>query len=301
MARTPAYWARQLEILAQKWRASFPPSGTEAHFASRQRAITQNEDTFAAGARKRRRACELRLARALHLSSRQNTPAEQPTEDRIMHNIDRTLSEFEPEYEAFEYDELETTDGELDSEMVLDETEEMELASELLSVNSEAELDQFLGKLIKKASSAVRKAIRSPVGRALGGFLKGAVKKVLPIAGGALGTFVGGPAGAAIGSQLASGAGSALGLELEGLSPEDQEFEMAKQVVRLSAEAVKNAAEAPQNVDPVGAARAATVAAAKKYAPGLIRPNGASSQAAASGMRSGRWVRQGRKIVLFGV
>lgn len=214
-----------------------------------------------------------------------------------MQHTDRTLSEFDPEYEAFEYDEFEFDNEMSDSEAVFNETEELELASELLAVTDEAELDQFLGKLIKRAAKAVRKVVRSPVGKALGGFLKGAVKKALPIAGGALGTFVGGPAGAAIGSQLGAGAGSALGLELEGLSPEDQEFEIAKQVVRFSAEAAKNAAQAPAAADAIGAARAATIAAAKKHAPGLVSPNGGS----ASRGRSGRWSRQGNKIVLYGV
>lgn len=219
-----------------------------------------------------------------------------------MHNIDRTLSEYEPEYEAFGADEFEF-EGEFEDEgEVFDETEEMELASELLSVSDEAELDQFLGKLIKKAAGAVRKVVKSPVGRSLGGLLKGAVKKVLPIAGGAVGTLVGGPAGAMIGGQLSSAASGALGLELEGLSPEDQEFEVARRLVRLSADATRKAASSAG--DPANAARDAVISAARKHAPGLVRPksNGAStSMSSGSSTHGGRWIRRGRKIILLGV
>lgn len=108
---------------------------------------------------------------------------------------------------------------------VFNESEVMELAAELLEVTNEAELDRFLGNLIKKAGSALGKVVKSPIGQAVGGVLKGVAKKALPIAGGALGAYFGGPLGAKIGSGLASAAGSALGLELETLNQEDREFE----------------------------------------------------------------------------
>jgi len=69
----------------------------------------------------------------------------------------------------------------------LDETEEMELASQLLEITDEAELDQFLGRLIMRAGRAAGRLARSGAGRALGGILKGAAKKALPILGGAIG------------------------------------------------------------------------------------------------------------------
>ena len=137
----------------------------------------------------------------------------------------------------------------------LDETEEMELASQLLEITDEAELDQFIGGLIKRAGRAVGQFARSGAGRALGGILKGAAKKALPVVGGAIGGYVGGPAGSRVGSQLAAKAGSLFGLELEGLSEEDQEFEVARRLVRFSDAAAKNLASAP-----------------------LIRESGASSQ-----------------------
>jgi len=70
--------------------------------------------------------------------------------------------------------------------------------------------------------------------RQLGGLLKGAAKQVLPTLAGAAVTLVG---GGMIGSELGSAAGDAFGLELEGLSPEDGEYEVARRFVRIAGEA----------------------------------------------------------------
>jgi uncharacterized protein (DUF697 family) len=150
------------------------------------------------------------------------------------------------------------------------EEQELELAMELLTVANEQELEQFLGDLFKKVSQGVGKVIKSPVGQALGGLLKKAAKTALPMVGGALGTFVGGPVGAKIGSQLGSAAGQLFGLELEGMSGEDRELEVAQRVVRLAADAAQQAAQAPAGVPAQQAARAALAAAAAHHAPGLL-------------------------------
>ena len=68
--------------------------------------------------------------------------------------------EFEDEFEG-NYDspgEAETY-GEYSQEGTFSEADEMELAAELLSVSNEAELDQFLGKLFKKAGAFVSSAL----------------------------------------------------------------------------------------------------------------------------------------------
>ena len=213
-----------------------------------------------------------------------------------MGNFDNAFMEYSPELESFEFEEPEWT-GE---EEVFGEAELMELAGELLEVDSEAELDQFLGKLIKRAARAVGRVVRSPIGRAVGGFLKGVAKRALPLAGTALGGVVGGPLGAQIGGGLASAAGGALGLEAEALNAEDQEFEGAKQFVRMSGQAIRSALASPQNINPTSAAQQAVTAAAYRLAPGLVgrAPSGASTGPRG---RSGRWVRKGRSIVLLSV
>ena len=194
---------------------------------------------------------------------------------------------FGEEYE-FEY-EWETDEGDDD---------EITLASELLTIGSDEEFEQFIGKLFKKASRAVRRAIPRDIRRSLGGALKGLARRSLPWAGRAVGGFFGGPAGAAIGGKLAPGLGRMFGLELEGLSPEDQEFEVARRFVRLAEDAAKKAATAPPTVAPDVVARAAIKAAAREHAPGLLGSSSATRSPSGSG--GGRWVRRGHNIVLIG-
>ena len=242
------------------------------------------------------------LAHSLH---RQNTEA-------IMRDMESPLTEYNPEMEQFEQEQFEQFEQpeqeqleqlELSGETgfeVLSEAEAMELAAELLEVRDEGELDRFLGNLIRRVGSAVGKVVRSPVGSAIGGVLKGVLKKALPIAGGALGTFIGGPLGTTIGSGLASAAGRAMGLELEGLSQEDREFQAAKQFVQLAGDAVNKAVSSPQTVNPNAAAQAAMVSAARRFAPGLLRSGAATSSDAPTGRgRSGRWFRRGRNIIII--
>jgi hypothetical protein len=254
-----------------------------------------------------------------------------------MHDLDRTQSyqetEFDPEMYQFEEEgqyyegeEGEEEYGQYEFEPeVLDEVEEMELAAMLLEITDEHELDQFLGSVFKKAGQF----FKSGVGRKLGSILKGVAKKALPIAGGALGSLVAPGVGTAIGSKLGSAAGGLFGLEMEGLSPQDQEYEVARRFVRLASSAAQKAQQLQSVLPPDSAARKAIMDAAKKHAPGLLQALGgiqsglggiqsalggfqfeaeAAPQSAMSqqnggggGGRSGRWIRRGRKIILIGV
>lgn len=238
---------------------------------------------------------------ALALAARHHAPGllsppprhQEPT----MHDIDRTQPEYENE--QFEFGENEWS-GESGT---FSEAEEMELASELLSVANEGELDRFLGDLVSRATKAVGSFARSPIGQAVGGVLKGVAKKALPMAGTAIGTYLGGPLGAKIGSGLANAASNALGLEAE-MAGEDREFEGAKQFVRLAAQTAAQAASAPPGADPRAVAQQAAVAAAKQHAPGLltggIAAAGPAAAARPGAATSGRWVRRGHRIVIFG-
>jgi hypothetical protein len=57
---------------------------------------------------------------------------------------------------------------------------------------------------------------------------------------------------------------------------------------------------APRNAPSKKVAVVAVKAAAKKHAPGLLRP-GAIGRPSGRRMTSGRWIRRGRKIILMGV
>lgn len=218
-----------------------------------------------------------------------------------MHDLDRTQSEFEPE-EGFESGDFEFGTEELGTQMEspFSEEEEMELASQLLEITDEAELEQFLGSLFKRIGRGMRSIIRSPIGRALGGILKGVAKKALPIAGEALGSMVAPGIGTAIGSKLGFAAGSMFGLELEGLSQEDQEFEVARRYVRFAGSAAQKAAVASPTIPPDIAAKNAVIESAKLHAPGLLRKTTDACGSPACQKRYGRWQRRGNKIVLYG-
>ena len=256
-----------------------------------------------------------------------------------MHDLDRTQSyesEFEPEmYQQYEeegqyYEGSEGEEGEYGQyefgqyefePEAFDEVEEMELAANLLEITDEAELDQFIGKIFK----GVGKFFKGGIGRKLGGLLKGVAKTALPAVGGALGSFVAPGVGTALGAKLGSAAGGLFGLEMEGLSPQDQEYEVARRFVRFARSAATKAKQLQQTFPPDSAARKALMEAAKKHAPGLLQalggiqsalggfqfetagapsPQGVmspQSNGGGGGGRSGRWVRRGRKIILIGV
>jgi len=227
-------------------------------------------------------------------------------------------SEFEGELGEFEVEfgesegEYESESGEYEGgalegsvippelESPLTEMQEMELASELLELTGEQDFEQFLSDVFSAVGQAAGNFIRSDTGQALGGILKDslstAAKQALPVVGRAIGDVAGGYGD--VGAQAGSAVGSLLGLELEGLSAEDREFETARQLVRFAGSAASQAAAAPRNVPPAGAAQTAARRAARIYAPGLLpRLQGRSTRL---WPRSGRWVRRGRTIVLFG-
>jgi uncharacterized protein (DUF697 family) len=164
-----------------------------------------------------------------------------------------------------------------ETESPLSEAQEMELATELLEITSEEELEEFLGNLFKGVSNAVGGIIRSPVGQQLGGILKGVAKQALPVVGGALGSFVAPGVGTAIGSQLGSMASNLFEMETEGMSQEQAQFEVARRYVRLASTAAGAAARAPRNVPPARVTRVAITQAARQHAPGLLRGTSAGT------------------------
>jgi uncharacterized protein (DUF697 family) len=223
-----------------------------------------------------------------------------------------TMNEQYEDTEFLEGEEQEYGQGENEFGFELDELEsgddrEIELAAELLSVSNERELDQFLGGFLRKIGRTAQGIINTPAGQQLKGLLRKTAKKALPLAGKAVGGYIGGSKGADVGGYLGNAAGRLFNLELEGMSPEDQEFEVARRFVRLADDAAQRVASAPQNGNPRQIATSALVAAARKHAPGLVpRGNGngnggASVTAVRQRPGAGRWVRRGRGIVLVNV
>ena len=189
--------------------------------------------------------------------------------------------------------------GEIQSE--LSEEEEVELALELLSVSSEAELDQFLGKLFKGAWKGIKKvgSVVGKIAKPLGGVLRAVAKKALPLVGGALGSFIPIPGvGTAVGSALGGAISKALEAETGELSSEDRELEIARRFVRIASTAARQAAAAPPDMDGETAATQAVAAAARRVLPSF-QFNAAGARPA-PGAQQGRWIRRGREVVLLG-
>lgn len=161
-------------------------------------------------------------------------------------------------YDRESLDELEADAA----QQLFSDTAELQDAAELLDINSETELDQFLGRLIKRAARATGRLIRSDAGRALGGMLRATTKKALPALGKAVATT----------TDSTTDADRLFGLELEGMSPEDKEFETARRVVRLANAAATKLSALPTGTAPRSAAKTALVSAARRHAPGLLRP-----------------------------
>ncbi|MFN0217014.1 MAG: hypothetical protein ACKVT2_22380 [Saprospiraceae bacterium] len=262
-------------------------------------------------------------------------------------------NEYDGEYEEdreYEYNEREARyERDSEFESPFSEEEEMELATELLNVNNEAELDQFLGGLISSiAGPLIGKATRwigsklkrkgRKLSRRAARRAHRALKKIRrvtsPMPSVALDTSPGGyqsgatsappgpPASIPSGYQSSNtttppsnfddfqegnvtntpvgDAAELYGLELEGLSQEDQEFEIAKRFVNLVGETARQAAEFEQTMPPERAADTALKIAAGKYAPGLLAEATPPRRPAFLGRKPpGHWIRHGRNIVIL--
>jgi hypothetical protein len=210
---------------------------------------------------------------------------------------------FKPERFEFAFEDETEVYGETESPFT--EAEEMELALELLEISSEAELDHFLGNVFKKVGQGLKKFARP-----LGGILKAVAKKGLPIVGGALGSFIPIPGvGTMIGRAVGTAASNLFEVELEGMSQEEQELEMARRFVRLAGGAARRSAMAPSGASPYSAARWGVRSAAQRHAPGLYRrrprrPRGGRpvsgsydpGYAVEPSLINGRWIRRGPVI-----
>lgn len=165
---------------------------------------------------------------------------------------------------------------------------EMAYGAELLeaSAGSGAGLPAFLAGLIGRSGPSGRAALRLPLGRALMSALLQAASVLMPF-----------------GSKAAQQRGAAIfGMELEGLGPEDKEFALARQFIRLAREliSVTLASGRPVRLGPAAASadadsrvQAALVQAARKHAPGLLY------RAAQEEPAGGRWQRSGKRIVVL--
>lgn len=248
-----------------------------------------------------------------------------------MHDLDRTTlyeqdSDYAEEYdndqefddlydETFEYDDEFNHEIYDDYEYADDEDEELALATELLDLESDEELNEFLGSIFKRVAKKVKsvaKKIRGRRGRSrkkrlrwrrfgrgmkkLYGMHRKVSKIAIPIVGRILGAKYGGPMGA----RLGGAAGDMIaknGLFLEGMSPEDQQLEIARRYVRAS----KDAAQQILTADPRLSDRTIIKSAIKRSRRHFPNQWQKRPWLGKQLRRNGQWYRKGRKIILTGI
>lgn len=168
----------------------------------------------------------------------------------------------------------------------LTEIAELELASELLEVESEHDLGIFIGHV----------AASYPPSPAVPGVLTVA-RRVAPrgaLVMGAQPTSSGGATNAARSARQLREA-KLLSLELEGMSPEDREFELARRWVRFITRALECASRQPRNRrSPAALAQSALTTAARDAAPSLV-----GHPVLKVAPSTGSWARRGRSIVVY--
>lgn len=158
----------------------------------------------------------------------------------------------------------------------------MTFGADLLDHADGAQLGVFLRKLVGSIAAADRVPVGAALGKALVAALQPVARAIMPIRSGGAG------------ADSKTMAARMFGMELEGLSPEDKEYEVAQQFIRLAADTIRNAsAAAHTGAPPAVTAAAALRQAAGRYAPGLLK---STSQTAPA---SGRWRREGRRIIVL--
>ncbi|HJV02552.1 MAG TPA: hypothetical protein VJ752_18605 [Burkholderiaceae bacterium] len=179
--------------------------------------------------------------------------------------MNQRLLDYRPELEFLE----------VSSGTCAEDGDELTLAARLLELRGATQLDRFIDAMVRKDGGP------APLADAL----KRAARQVLP-----LHRWPGAPVIESLRrrgkSDPIARAARIFGVELEGLSPEDKEFELAQRFVRFAREAIRLAADA---VRPAGVA-AALAEAARSHAPGLLQCEAG---------RVGRWQRQGDRIVVY--
>jgi hypothetical protein len=188
--------------------------------------------------------------------------------------MNRMLLGYNPDLDIFEDASSVATSFEHEASVL--DTDRTEAATELLEVAGRPALPALLARLLRNAAHAAGQTMDRAVEGELVRLLQRAARVTLPTPG------VASPDGPTQASRF-------FGIELEGLSPEDQEFESARRFIQLVEAAAQHAAAGSQRLPPAIAAWLATSRAAKRFAPGWLAaqqaPPHRSARIAAGGPR----------------
>lgn len=181
--------------------------------------------------------------------------------------------------------------------------DEEDHAWELLSVQNEAELEAFLGKLFRSA----KRAATPMLGKLLRGGAKSLLKRALPALGAVVGSAIPIPGvGTMLGGMAGTAASQLLGNEAEALSEPEAEMEVARRLVRTIGEAAARVGNQGASAgDPRAVVTQAFRAAMQRNVPMLLAGRSGSPTRAqpARSLRAtaGRWERRGDVLLVLGV
>jgi hypothetical protein len=165
------------------------------------------------------------------------------------------------------------------------------LAAELLDVVNESELEHFLRRLVADGARRSGGAVPPDIVRGLVEVLRTTAQRTLPTLSAGAGVSI--VSGASPQHSTAETAARVFGLELEGMSAEDRDFEIARQLVRFAQAATARAAGTQLPGSPGAGVAAVVAGAGRDFAPGLL--------AASSPPGIGAWRRSGSSVELIGV
>jgi hypothetical protein len=148
--------------------------------------------------------------------------------------------------------------------------QDIEQASKLLDATNETQLDAFLRGLIGEVARRSGGKLSADGARAVLAVVKKTARQTLPTLATVFGTDM--KPSPWRGKSPVATAARVYGLELEGLSAEERDFEIARQLIRFAQAATSRAANPPTALPAAAAVRAAVESAARQFAPGLLPP-----------------------------
>lgn len=160
----------------------------------------------------------------------------------------------------------------------------IEQASKLLDATNQTQLDAFLRGLIDEAVRRSGGTLSAEAARAVLAVVKKTAAQTLPTLTAVFGADM--KPAPWRGESVVATAARVYGLELEGLSAEDRDFEIARQLIRFAQAATSRAANPPSALPAAAAVSAAVQSAARQFAPGLLPPGPT--------IQTGPWVRTER-------
>jgi len=145
---------------------------------------------------------------------------------------------------------------------------DIDLAAGLLDVVNQSELERFLQELVAETTRRSGGAVPSRMVRGLVEVLRTTAERTLPTL--TSGAGVSTASGNSHERSTAETAARVFGLELEGMSAEDRDFEIARQLIRFAQAATARATSTQVTGSPAAGVAAVVAGAGHEFAPGLL-------------------------------